>query len=111
MTQHETDAERPGISSLNSYERETVINASDGDGNVTIWTAQRRYITRLRNNSSFTEVGSGAYGSTTWAEFTITAERWNPATGAKRQGRTLTDEEKILAAQRLAVAREARRAS
>lgn len=101
-------AERAGIRSLNAAERETIINASDADGVVRIWTAQRPFITKLRRNPSFTEVASGQHGTSPWAEFTIPAERWNPATGAKRQGRTLTEAERLAAAQRLAAAREAR---
>lgn len=104
-----TDApEVPGITSLNPYERETVVNASDGDDLVKVWTAQRTYITKLRKNPSFTEVASGHYGTTAWAEFTIPSSDWNPASGAKRRVRPLTEAEKILAAARLQGVREAR---
>jgi hypothetical protein len=89
---------------LNACERETVINASDGDELVRIWTAQRTVITRLRRDPAFTEVNSGNHGSTEWAAFTIPAERWSPA-GVKRH-RRVTEEQKQAAASRL---REARR--
>jgi hypothetical protein len=81
-------------------ERETVINATDADDMVRIWTCQARYLGRLRRHPSFTEVKSGRYGSTEWAEFTIPASEWNPASGAKRRV-TLTDEQKRAAAAHL----------
>jgi len=96
------------ISSLNAQERETIINASDSDGLVTIWTAQKKWITKLRRNKSYTETRSGFYGTTAWAEFTIPINNWNPATGAKRQGRTLTEEQRVLQTQRLAEMRQRR---
>lgn len=81
-----------------AWERETIINASDGDQTVKIWTAQRRYITRLRRNPTFTEIATGFHGNTEWAEFTIPADKWNPASGAKR---TLTDEQRAALAARM----------
>lgn len=73
------------MSSLNAFERETTINASDGDPVVRIWTAQRTVLTQCRRDDAFTEVRHGFHGSTEWAEFTIPADRWNPRTGRKRQ--------------------------
>ena len=69
---------------MNPYERETVITTSDGDDLVRIWTAQRTVIHRLRKHQAFTEVRSGDDNGA-WAEFTIPADRWSPATGAKRR--------------------------
>lgn len=106
MTAFDLDPET-GISHLTAPERETTINASDDDGVVRIWTAQRRYITRLRKNPAFTETRSGRFGSTEWAEFTIPAENWNPASGAKRRV-SLTDEQRQAAADRLRAARAER---
>lgn len=74
-----------GVRSLNPFERETVINMSDGDEMVRIWTAQRKVLTQCRKDAAFREVASGFRGSTEWAEFTIPADRWNPRTGRKRQ--------------------------
>lgn len=95
-----------GIKHLTAPERETVVNADDDASTVRIWTAQRRYITRLRRNSAFTETATGFHGSTEWAEFTIPAADWNPASGAKRRV-NLTDEQRQAAADRLRAAREA----
>ena len=93
--------------SLSSDERETVITVTDADPVVRIWTAQRRHITRMRKHDSFTETATGYHGGTEWAEFTIPATDWNPATGAKRK-RNLTDEQRQALADRLAKSREAR---
>jgi hypothetical protein len=71
--------------SLNAHERETVINASDGDDLVRILTHQLRFLGRLRKDERFTEIRSGYEGTTEWAEFTIPASLWNPITGAKRR--------------------------
>ncbi len=86
---------------LNTDERETIVNASDGDDTVHIWTAQRTALTRLRRNPAFTQVDTGHHGSTEWAEFTIPADRWNPASGAKRRQRPMTDEQRAVAAARM----------
>lgn len=103
-----TDTPTPSLSkfSLTPYERETTVNASDGDGVVRIWTAQRKHITRMRRHGSFAETATGYHGGTEWAEFTIPASDWNPASGAKRK-RNLTDEQRQALADRLAKAREA----
>ena len=90
---------------MNASERETVVNTTDDDELVRIWTAQRRHITRLRKNPAFTEVASGHHESTEWAEFTIPARSWNPASGAKRRSRQMSDEQRIAASERLAAAR------
>ena len=82
-------------------ERETVINASDGDGLVRIYTMQRRYIGRLRRNPKFTLIGEGVHNDgAVWAEFTIPASEWNPATGAKRANYA-TAEQKARSAEQL----------
>lgn len=71
--------------SLNAHERETVINASDGDRLVRVLTHQAKFLGRLRRDDRFTEIRSGHEGTTEWAEFTIPASEWNPVTGAKRR--------------------------
>jgi hypothetical protein len=89
---------------LSAAERETVINATDDGADVSIWTAQRRFINRLRKHPSFTEVASGFHDGSEWASFTIPFDQWNPASGAKRQS-TMTAEQKAAGAARLAAAR------
>ena len=92
--------------SLSAAERETTVTITDADDMVRIWTAQRRYLGRLRRHPSFTEVKSGTHGGTEWAEFTIPARDWNPATGAKRKS-NMTDEQKAALAERLRAVRAA----
>ena len=90
---------------LTAPERETTIISTDGDDLVTIETAQRRYLTRLRKNPSFLEVAQGEFEGSEWARFTIPARDWNPASGAKRK-RTLTDQQREELRQRFAKARK-----
>lgn len=54
-----------------ALERETIIRWDDESGLVSIWTAQRPVITKLRKSAAFTEVKSGSHGSSPWAEFSI----------------------------------------
>ena len=89
-----------------AYERETTVTATDGDDIVHIWTAQRRYITRLRKNPRFTEVASGMNGSQPWAAFVIPARDWNPASGAKRSN-GMSAEQRLELAERMRKARAA----
>lgn len=81
-------------------ERETVVTTSDGSGYVSIWTAQRKFITRLRKNPKAEEVKSGFYEGSEWAEFRIPSGEWNPATGIKRNN-NLTEEQRRAASERL----------
>lgn len=57
-------------------ERETLIQLDDDSELARIWTAQRPVITKLRKHPGFTEVASGSYGSSPWAEFTAPADRF-----------------------------------
>lgn len=91
--------------SLHASERETTVTTTDADDTVRIWSAQRRHIGRMRRHPAFMEVAAGEHDGTAWAEFTIPADQWSPATGAKRKS-NLTDEQKRAAAERLAAARE-----
>lgn len=86
-------------SPLTSEERETVVTVTDSSDVVNIWTCRRKDITRLRKHDSYTQIRSGFHGSTEWAEFTIPADSWNPATGAKRK-RVLTEEQRTELADR-----------
>lgn len=92
--------------SLTADERETTVTSTDGDDLVRIWTCQKKHLGKLRRNPRFTEAVTGFYGTTEWAEFTIPADQWNPASGAKRQGRSMTPEQREAAAERLRSFRE-----
>lgn len=87
-------------------ERETVILSNDHDPTVRIWTAQRKYISRLRKNAKVIEIRTGYYGTTEWAEFEIPKDEWNPVSGVKRNARKMTEEQKKAATERLRKARE-----
>ncbi|GIG27152.1 hypothetical protein [Cellulomonas denverensis] len=90
--------------SLHASERETTVSSTDDAAEVRIWSAQRRHIGRMRRHPSFTEVRSGFHDGSEWAEFTIPADQWNPASGAKRKS-GLSDEQKRAAAERLRAGR------
>ena len=91
---------------LTADERETTVTATDGDDVVRIWTAQRRFIGRLRRHPKVTEVGTGHFGGSEWAEFTVPASEWNPVSGIKRAGRPMTEEQRAAAVARLHAARK-----
>ncbi len=91
--------------SLHASERETTVTTTDDDDTVRIWSAQRRHIGRMRRHPAFTEVASGLAEGSEWAEFTIPADQWSPATGAKRRS-GLSDEQKRAAAERLRAGRQ-----
>lgn len=101
-----SNSEARALTHLTAPERETTINVSDDSDLVRIWTAQRKHITRLRKNPAFTETATGYHGSTEWAEFTIPADSWNPASGAKRRV-TMTAEQRKAASDRMRALRSA----
>lgn len=86
------------MDNLTPPERETVINMSDGDTVVRIWTAQRRVMTQCRNRPEFREVRSGRDGTTEWAEFEIPGEDFR--FGVKRRI-SLTPEQRETLAERM----------
>lgn len=93
--------------SLTPPERETIVNADDENGEVRIWTAQRKVITRLRRHRGFTEVDSGFHGTSEWAAFTIPADQWSPAGGAKAS-RNYSAEQRTAMRERMAHAQRVR---
>lgn len=88
-------------------ERETVVTATDADDTVRIWTAQRKYISKLRKHPKVTELRTGTVDESEWAEFTVPSDQWNPVTGVKRVN-TMSDSQKQATADRLALARAQR---
>ena len=58
---------------LTRDERETIVNMNDGEDIAYIYTAQRRIITRLKNNPSATLVEEGSFEGSVWARFTMPA--------------------------------------
>lgn len=92
--------------SIPAEERETTVVVGELDGMVRIQTSIRRHITKLRKHSRATEVRTVRVGSSEEVTFEIPAAEWNPVTGIKRKGHTLTEEQRAAAAVRLAKARE-----
>lgn len=92
---------------MNPFERETVVTSSDGDDFVSVYTCQRRYISRLRKHPKAVETGSGTHEGTEWVTFRIPAKQWSPVSGIKRTS-TLTPEQRAASAERLRRARNGR---
>jgi hypothetical protein len=86
------------MDNLKPPERETVINMSDGDTVVRIWTAQRRVITQCRRRPEFKELRSGHDGTTEWAEFEIADEDFRFSV---KKRMSLTPEQRQAAAERM----------
>jgi hypothetical protein len=76
--------------SLTAPERETVVNGCDADDFITVWTAQRPIITRLRKLTCAEVLDEGFYGTTVWAKFKLPAEALrfhNPMSADERDRR------------------------
>lgn len=78
--------------SLTECERETVIGWSDGEELARIFTAQRKVITRLKNNPAAELIEEGMHEGSAWARFTIPAELVSFRSGRVR--RELTEEQR-----------------
>jgi hypothetical protein len=61
------------IMSLTEFERETIINMNDGEDIAYIYSAQRKIITKLRNNPAAVLVEEGVHDGSAWARFTLPA--------------------------------------
>lgn len=85
------------ITNLTAPERETVITMNDADDHMTVWTAQRPLITKLRANPVATLVDEGYYGSTVWAQFTLPADMLTLRSGKRK----VSDEQRAAAAERM----------
>lgn len=59
--------------SLTDSERETIINMNDGEETAYIYSAQRKVITRLKNNPAAVLVEEGTHDGSAWARFTLPA--------------------------------------
>jgi len=91
--------------SLTDDERETIVSMSDGGGLAHVYTAQRRMITRLKNNPAALLLGEGNHDGSAWARFTIPVEL--VSFRSSRPRRELTDEQRQAAAERLRRGRQA----
>jgi hypothetical protein len=49
------------------------VNADDGCDYVTVWSAQRRVVTKLRKLNGAELLEEGLYGTTVWAKFKLPA--------------------------------------
>jgi hypothetical protein len=93
--------------SLTECERETIVSMNDGEEVAYVYTAQRRMITRLKNNPAATLTEEGTHDGSAWARFTIPAAL--VSFRSVRVRRELTDEQRQQAAERLRRGREASR--
>jgi hypothetical protein len=78
------------VESLTAAERETLVNGSDADDTITVWTAQRPRIRRLRKLTCAEVVEEGTYGKSRWAKFKLPVAALsfrNPASAEVRQRR------------------------
>ena len=85
------------------YERETTVNASDGDEFVVIWSAQPKVLRALRKAEAdgrpvTEDVSKRGPGGTT-GTFRVPATDWTPLGGLKHR-RVLTEEQRAALAER-----------
>lgn len=92
--------------SLTENERETIVSMNDGDALAHVYTAQRRLITKLKNNPAAVLVEEGVFEGSAWARFTIGAGLVSFRSGRRQV--ELTDEQRQAAADRLRLVRAAR---
>ena len=86
--------------SLTPPERETIINGSDADDTVTIWTAQRPVITKLRKNPAAALLDEGLHEGSAWAKFELPADLLSFRSGRVKRA-PLTDEQRHRRAEHL----------
>lgn len=90
-------------------EQETVVVNNLGDDVVHIWSNVARDITKLERHPGVNIIESGRHGRTRWIKATVPMGQWSPTSGIKRKRTsTMTDEQKVAAAERLKKAREAK---
>lgn len=92
------------MTALTAAERETVVNWSDADDEMTVWTAQRPIITKLKRNPAARLVDEGHHGTTAWALFTLPVGLLTFR--APRTGRKLSPEQRQQNAERLRAGRQ-----
>ena len=54
---------------LTAFERESVVSFNDGEQTASVYTAQRRIITKLKKNPAATLVEEGKHDGSAWARF------------------------------------------
>lgn len=82
-------------------EQETTVTSTREDPMVYIYTANPSHLRRLRKDSRTVEIDGGA----DWGRFTIPAISFDPLKGFRRKGRVMSEAERLVASERLAVAR------
>jgi hypothetical protein len=85
-------------------EQETTVCAGRSDDEVWIYTSNSVHLKKLRADSRVAEVRGGD----DWGQFHVPSSVFDPLTGFKRQRRSMTEAERLAAAERLAVARTKR---
>src|SRR5690606_18191021 len=75
---------------LNAFERETTISVSAGDEFVNVYTAQRKFINRLRKDDRVAIVATGEYDGSPCIAAQIPAHLWSPTSGLKRRSKPMS---------------------
>ena len=88
---------------LSAAERETIIRFDEEDDVAHVYTTSRPTITKLKANPAAKLLGEGLFERSAWAEFELPKALVSFRT--KRGTRTLTDEQRQAAADRLKAAR------
>src|SRR5690606_15351014 len=91
---------------LNAFERETTISVSAGAEFVHVYTAQRKFINRLRKDDRVAIVAAGEDDGSRWTAGKLAANMGSPTSGLKRRSKPMTEEQRAAAVERLRRARE-----
>lgn len=83
-------------------EQETTVTAGRDEPVVRIWSNHVPHVRKLRKNPRVTQTSGDEFEGF----FEIASEDYDPLIGFRRKGRTLTDEQRAAAAERLANARK-----
>ncbi len=90
-------------------ERETTIAYSDADDVVRVFTCLKRDLTAIKKNKAFKQVDGGVYrDGTEWGSFHLPMDKFGSVSSIVKRTRTMTDEQRVATAERLANARKAR---
>lgn len=85
-------------------EQETTVTAGVTDEVVYVYTTVAKHLRRLRSDKRATETAGGE----DWGKFTIPSDQFDPLRGFKRQGKPMSEAQRLAAGARLAAARAAR---
>lgn len=86
---------------LTNDERETIVQWTDKDNQISIWTCSPKQVRLLCGDERFTITKQGEYSNGhRWCEATIPVDRWSMKSGCKRT-MNLTEEQRQERAMRM----------